>query len=84
MKSYADSKSNVFFIDISTPLKDKDGNMKKKYCSDGYVHLNMKGYKIWVDTVVSYVRKQYINNATAQAKKATEASKTQTAAAGAA
>ena len=84
MKSYADSKSNVFFIDISTPLKDKDGNMKKKYCSDGYVHLNMKGYKVWVDTVVGYVRKQYINNATAQAKKATEASKAQNAAAEAA
>ena len=79
MKSYADSKSNVYFIDISTPLKDSDGNMKKSYCSDGYVHLNMKGYKVWVDTVVEYVRKQHLNNATAQAKKATEAAKAQTA-----
>ena len=77
MKSYADSKSNVFFIDISTPLKDSDGNMKKSYCSDGYVHLNMKGYKVWVDTVVDYVKKQYLNNAIAEAKKATEAAKAQ-------
>ena len=73
MKSYADSKSNVYYIDISTPLKDSDGNMKKSYCSDGYVHLNMKGYKTWVNTVVEYVRKQYLNKATAEAKKATEA-----------
>lgn len=80
MKSYAGSKSNVYFIDISTPLKDSDGNMKKSYCSDGYVHLNMKGYKVWVDTVVSYVRKQHLDNATAEAKKATEAAKTQAAA----
>lgn len=80
MKSYADSKSKVYYIDISTPLKDSNGNMKKSYCSDGYVHLNMKGYKAWVNTVVEYVRKQYINNATAEAKKATEASKTQPAA----
>ena len=80
MKSYADSKSNVYYIDISTPLKDSDGNMKKSYCSDGYVHLNMKGYKTWVNTVVEYVRKQYLNNATAEAKKATEAADTQPAA----
>jgi len=80
MKSYADSKSGVYYIDISTPLKDSDGNMKKSYCSDGYVHLNMKGYKTWVNTVVEYVRKQYLNHATAEAKKASEAAKTQTAA----
>lgn len=80
MKSYADSKSNVYYIDISSPLKDSDGNMKKSYCSDGYVHLNMKGYKVWVDTVVEHVRKQYLNNATAEAKKATEAAKNQAAA----
>lgn len=79
MKSYADSKSGVYFIDISTPLKDTDGNMKKAYCSDGYVHLNMKGYKVWVNTVVEYVRKQYLNNATAEAKKATEAAKAKNA-----
>ena len=84
MKTYADSKSNVFYIDISTPLKDSDGNMKKSYSSDGYVHLNMKGYKAWVDTVVEYVRKQYLDKAVAEAKKATEAAKTQTAAAEAA
>ncbi|MBE7069757.1 MAG: hypothetical protein E7386_04590 [Ruminococcaceae bacterium] len=80
MKAYADSKGNVFYIDISTPLKDSDGNMKKSYCSDGYVHLNMKGYKTWVNTVVDYVEKQYLNNAIAEAKKATEAAKAQPAA----
>ncbi|MBR3463496.1 MAG: hypothetical protein IKH23_00325 [Clostridiales bacterium] len=80
MKSYADSKSGVYFIDISTALKDKDGNMKKEYCSDGYVHLNMKGYKVWVNTVVDYVRKQHMNNAIAQAKKNSEAAKTETTA----
>ena len=79
MKSYAESKSGVYYIDISTSLKDGDGNMKKSYCSDGYVHLNMKGYKTWVNTVVEYVWRQYLNNATAEAKKATEAAKTQPA-----
>lgn len=79
MKKYADSKGNVFYIDISTPLKETDGNMKKAYCSDGYVHLNMKGYKTWVNTVVDSIRKQYLNNATADAKKSTEAAGSQTA-----
>ena len=49
-----------------------DCNMKKSYCSDGYVHLNMKGYKVWVNTVVDYVKKQYLNNATAEAKAAAD------------
>ena len=79
MKKYADSKSGVFYIDISTPLKETDGNMKKSFCSDGYVHLNMKGYKTWVNTVVSHVRKLYLDKAAADAKKSTEtpASETQ-------
>lgn len=77
MKEYADSTSNVYFIDISTPLKDESGEMKKSYCSDGYVHLNMKGYKVWVDTVVNSVKNQYVEKIIADAKKATKNAKTQ-------
>jgi len=68
MKKYADSHKDVYFIDISTPLKDSSGEMKKEYSSDGYVHLNMKGYKAWVNTVVDYVRAQYLEKAVEDAK----------------
>ena len=44
------------------------GEMKKEYSSDGYVHLNMKGYKAWVNTVVDYVRAQYLEKAVEDAK----------------
>ena len=68
MKKYADSKPEVYYIDISTTLKDSDGNMKKSYSSDGYVHLNTKGYKTWVNTVVDYVRKHYLEKAATDAR----------------
>lgn len=68
MKKYADSKSEVYYIDISTALKDGDGNMKSSFSSDGYVHLNTKGYKTWVNTVVDYVRKHYLELAAANAR----------------
>ena len=70
MKKYADSKPEVFYIDISTALKDSDGNMKSSYSSDGYVHLNKKGYKTWVNTVVDYIRTHYIELAAANARAA--------------
>ncbi len=68
MKKYADSKPEVYYIDISTALKDGDGNMKSSYSSDGYVHLNTKGYKTWVNTVVDYIRKHYLEKAAADAR----------------
>lgn len=77
MKEYADSQGNVYYIDISTPLKDDTGELKKSYSNDGYVHLNSKGYKIWVDTVVDSVRNQYMEKAVTEAKRATQLAKTQ-------
>ena len=68
MSEYADSHENVFYIDISTGLKDDDGNMKQEYSYDGYVHLNKNGYAAWIDTVVDYVRNRYIEKAAADAK----------------
>lgn len=77
MKEYTDAASNVYYIDISTPLKDDSGELKKSYSNDGYVHLNSKGYKVWVDTVVDSVRNQYMEKAVTDAKRATQIANTQ-------
>ena len=63
MMEYANSHNNVFYIDISTPLKDGEGNLSQSYSSDGYVHLNMQGYSVWVNRVVDYVRAVYLEKA---------------------
>ena len=73
MMEYANSQSGIFYIDISTPLKDEEGNLKQSYCSDGYVHLNIEGYSVWVNRVVDYVRAVTLEQAVDDAKASSQA-----------
>ncbi len=73
MMEYANSHSNVFYIDISTPLMDGEGNLNQSYCSDGYVHLNIDGYGVWVNRVVDYVRAVSLEQAVDDAKASSQA-----------
>ena len=73
MMEYANTHNNVFYIDISTPLKDGEGNLNQSYCSDGYVHLNVQGYSVWVNRVVDYIRAVYLENAVDDARASSQA-----------
>lgn len=73
MMEYANSQNNVFYIDISTPLKDGEGNLSQSYSSDGYVHLNIQGYSVWVNRVVDYVRAVYLEKAVDDARASSQA-----------
>lgn len=44
---------NLDFIDVNTPLKDEDGNMKSEYSNDG-VHLIDIYYPIWTSILENY------------------------------
>ena len=74
MMEYANSQADVYYIDISTPLTDSDGNLKQSYSSDGYVHLNIEGYGVWVNRVVDYVRAVYLEKAVDDARASSQAS----------
>jgi lysophospholipase L1-like esterase len=74
MMEYANTQNDVFYIDISTPLMDGEGNLKQSYSSDGYVHLNIEGYSVWVNRVVDYVRAMYLEKAVDDAKASSQAS----------
>ena len=73
MMEYANSHNDVFYIDISTPLKDEEGNLSQSYCSDGYVHLNIEGYSVWVNRVVDYIRAVCLEQAVDNAKASSQA-----------
>lgn len=73
MMEYANSQSNVFYIDISTPLMDEQGELKQSYSSDGYVHLNIEGYGVWVNRVVDYVRATLLEKAVDDARASSQA-----------
>ena len=55
MRAFCDANPDMFFIDINTPLKDANGGLNSAYSSDKFVHINMAGYKVWMNTVEDYV-----------------------------
>ena len=46
---------NVFYLDISATLLDKDGGMSKEIMPD-YLHLSPKGYEFWAEAVEPKVK----------------------------
>ena len=56
MSSLAERRSNMYYIDINTPMKDSEGRLRADYASDGFVHLSTTAYQTWTSTMVRYVR----------------------------
>lgn len=54
MKEYCDSQKDMYYIDVNSCLKGKDGCLKRGYSSDGYVHLSMSGYAEWMKALCAY------------------------------
>lgn len=46
------------YIDLCTPISDGVGNLKREYCSDGYVHLTRAAYTVWEEELIQYAEKQ--------------------------
>ncbi len=55
MRAYCDMFPNMFYVDIATPLMDSTGHLSAALSSDGSVHLTMKAYEIWANTVRFYI-----------------------------
>ena len=49
-------ENDLDFIDINTSLKNGSDSLDPSYSSDGYVHMNNTGYRVWANCVTSYVR----------------------------
>ncbi len=55
MEQYCAENKDMYYIDVTSQMKDAEGGLAAKYCSDGYVHISFEGYKVWTDKLVSYV-----------------------------
>jgi hypothetical protein len=77
MKQYCGKHKDMYYIDVGKGMRNSSGGLNSKYSSDGYVHLNMSGYKIWTDNVVDYVEDLLLQekNATAAVNKAAKSLK---------
>jgi lysophospholipase L1-like esterase len=56
MEKYCNRNRDLYFIDITTALKDSHGGLAAEYCSDHYVHITMSGYRVWTQKVCAYVK----------------------------
>lgn len=51
MQDWCDDNDYAYYVDIAGYLKDKDGCLSKKYCSDSYVHQTTAAYEIWIQVL---------------------------------
>jgi lysophospholipase L1-like esterase len=56
LKKFAMNHPNANYIDIWTPMLDKDGNPKANLFIEDNLHMNAKGYAIWKKAVKPFVR----------------------------
>ncbi|MCR4716650.1 MAG: hypothetical protein K5656_05675 [Lachnospiraceae bacterium] len=68
IKKYCESQKDMYYIDISTALKDSTGKLKSSYCSDGYCHLTFAGYAKWMSTQIAYTDRLMLDEKNAKAK----------------
>lgn len=55
MSESASSKKNVYFIDVWTPALDAEGVVVKDIFLEDGLHMNQKGYAIWVNVIRKYL-----------------------------
>jgi lysophospholipase L1-like esterase len=51
IKAFINKNKNVVFVDIWDKMLDENGNPKKDIFSSDNLHMNEKGYEIWIDAL---------------------------------
>ena len=56
IREYAAGEKNIDYIDVFTPILDAQGMPRKELFRDDGLHLNRKGYELWVSLVRPYLQ----------------------------
>lgn len=51
IENYINKKQNIVFVDIWDKMLDENGNPKKDIFSPDRLHMNEKGYQIWIEAL---------------------------------
>jgi len=49
MDRYCSSRQGCYFIDVGKSLADRSGNLRQGLSMKDGLHLNRKGYEIWIN-----------------------------------
>lgn len=56
LKVWTQSKKNVHFIDVWTPMLNADGSLQKDLFIEDGLHMNRKGYDIWRNIIAKTLK----------------------------
>ena len=57
MEQYCKEHKDMYYIDVSSKLLNKQGHLKREYASDNYCHLTDSAYRIWTNEMIKYTDK---------------------------
>lgn len=57
LKSWCASKKATTFIDVATPMLDQNGQPRRDLFSHDRLHMNRKGYQVWIDVMKPLILK---------------------------
>lgn len=57
LKDMCDSRKLLTYIDVATPMFDKNGELNNSIYSEDNLHMNKKGYEIWRDILREVILK---------------------------
>jgi lysophospholipase L1-like esterase len=55
LKAWTETKKNVVFVDVWTPMLDANGEVQNDLFIDDGLHMNKKGYDIWGRVILPYM-----------------------------
>lgn len=56
IKSYLSKQANTVFVDIWDKMLDESGNPKASIFSSDRLHMNEKGYQIWIEALKDHIK----------------------------
>jgi lysophospholipase L1-like esterase len=59
IRRFADGKSFIRFVDVSTPLLDGAGNPRREFFVFDRIHMNAQGYRIWTSILKPVLLEEY-------------------------
>ncbi|HES58819.1 MAG: hypothetical protein JW956_11775 [Calditrichaceae bacterium] len=62
IEKYNQQRENLLYVDLATPLLDKDGKPDTAFFLSDQLHLNEKGYEVWNSMLSEILESIYTNN----------------------
>jgi lysophospholipase L1-like esterase len=55
IRAYAEAQKDVTYLDVFTPMLDKNGDPQPDLFGDDGLHMNRKGYQLWIGVIKPWV-----------------------------